>query len=216
MKITLELNRVKVDREIPTSWSQVPFKQFLKLSDCGQDYVKILSLFLGLDHETVRKAKISGLDTVILSLNFLATQPPLEIPKTILGYDIPKDLGFETVGQFMDLKKYVETSRGLTPAEQLERYTLYCAMYATKPYDWQKAEAMAEQFLDAPASEVLAVGHFTLMKLIGLTAPMQKHSPKANTRWKSFRQALTVWLRNTGVMLRYYFWKKRQDLSGQK
>lgn len=208
MLIEIELNRIKVKKELPSSWQEVTFKQFLKLSECGSDYVKIFALFLGIEEETIRKAKIYGLEAVLISLNFLNTQPDLAIPDSILGHQIPKDLGFETIGQLMDLKEDTKNTQDLTPIQKLERYTVYCAMYALKPYDWKKAEEMAPEFLNAPAPEVLSVGHFTLMKLIGLTASTKQLSQKRSPRFKRYRQGLRVWLRNTEVMARYYLWRR--------
>lgn len=205
MKITITVDQVVFERNLPTSWDEVTFGQFLKLEECGQDYAKIVGMFLGMDADIIRRAKIRDLDGILLKLRFLNDEVPLSLPKKMLGYDIPKDLGLETIGQFMDFKKDVAEER--TPRERLARYATYCAMYACKPYDWQKAEAMAPEFLNAPASEVLAVGHFTLLKLIGSATNTKNDSPRLRTRLRRFKQALKNWLRNTGIMLRYYIWR---------
>lgn len=216
MKINIELNGVATWRDMPTSWADVTFGQFLRLEACGNDPAKIFELFLGIEADVIRKAKIHGLDQIMLKIKFLQEQPPMDLPTAVLGHPIPKDLGLESLGQYIDLRQDVDNGAKRTPREALERYPVYLATYACKPYDWQDAEAMAPKFLDAPASEVLAVGHFTLLKLIGLSVPTPKSSQNLRTRLKSFRQGLRIWVRNTGIMARYYIWRLKPGRAGVK
>lgn len=192
--VTIELNRVKVTRELPTQWKEVTFKQFLELNECRGDYVKVLSLFTGIDQDTVRKCKIWDLDAVLVSLTFLHSKPENVIPEKLLTYEIPKDLGLEFIGQYEDLKDELQNQQGLTNRQKLEKYTLYCAVYACRAkfgdYDWMKAVSMQDEFLEAPAVEVLGVGNFTLLKLIGLTRHIKEDSPKAKPLKTKFRLAL--------------------------
>jgi hypothetical protein len=217
MTIQLELNGVKIKRQIPTIWAEISFKQFLGLEPLGQDYVKVLAFFLEMDEETLRKAKIYGLDGILIALKFLNTKCELTIPIKILSYDLPKDLGLETIGQYADLREDLITTKEFTPQQRLERYTLYCAIYACKPYDWQKAESMRDEFLNAPALEVLAIGHFTLMKLIGLNSDMRpgSQSLRTRTRIRKFRQAFRIWLNGMGIMVRYYIWNAKRAILGK-
>lgn len=177
MTISVTIQGRTVKRDIPTRWAEVTFKQFLELDSCGEDYAKVLSLFTGIDDATIRKASITKLDSVLEMLGFLRTKIPTDLPESICGYKLPKDLGFETVGQYSDLKQDLNDSKDLTPTQRIEKYTLYCAIYACKAkygeYDWQKAEEMRDEFLNAPVTEVLAVGNFTLLKLIAL----RNHTP---------------------------------------
>jgi len=218
MNIELELNGVKITRKIPTSWAgpdAVTFGQFIDIEPLQQDKVKVLAYFLGMDNVTLRKARITGLEAILLALGFLNTQPDLSIPEKIMGHPVPKDLAFETIGQYADLRDDLKNTQGMSGLERLKRYPLYCATYACKPYDWQKAEEMKEKFMNAPAGEVLAIGHFTLVKLIGLSAPTKPTSPTPPTRLKKLRQGLTVWVRNTGFMARYYIWRGKQVIAGK-
>ena len=80
MKITLELNGVKLEKDIPISWKEVTFKQFLQLLKCNDDMVKIISIFTEIEEETLRKAKIYNLDILINLLSFLKTDMTLTIP----------------------------------------------------------------------------------------------------------------------------------------
>jgi hypothetical protein len=210
MKITLELNGVKVEKEIPTRWKEVSFKQFLKLLEAGDDMAKILSIFTEIEEETLRKAKFHNLEIIISLLSFLKTDMNLVVPETCLGYKIPKNLEFESVGQFQDLKLEAMTMK----EKDIERYALFCAIYATNPYDFKEAEKKKEEFLNAPSEEVMAIGNFTLMKLVELTSGLTPKSLHRNIRTKKFWRGLIVWLRNLDFTLRYYTWKKRHPIGG--
>lgn len=215
MKVTITLNGVKEQIEIPTGWTgetPVTFDQLQRVTKAGDDFAEILSVFTKTPADTLRKALIINLDLVIAAFGFLKTPIVPIIPDKILGYDLPKDLGFETIGQFADAKTALEENKGL------EAYPLLCAIYACKAkhgeYDWKKAEAMKEEFLHAPAVEVLAIGNFTLLKLTALMKSTGRPSRTGSTPMKRFKLALRGWLARTGFTVRYYIWKKKQDLKG--
>lgn len=216
VKITIVLNGVKVHREIPTSWDQVTYGQFLQLSECLDSPVKILTVFTGIQEDILSKAMITGLDSIIAVLGFLRTEAPQILPRTILGYQLPADVGLETLDQYTDLKDDLDKSGDLKGIEALQKYTLYCAIYACRPkhgrYDWDLAEAMAPEFLNAPAPEVLAIGNFTLAKLIGLNLNIDPASRKKITRWKKFRLVLKVWLKSIRITERLNPWRKTTAL----
>lgn len=210
MKVTLELNGVKLEKEIPTRWKEVSFKQFLKLLEAGDDIAKILSIFTEIEEETLRKAKFNNLEIIIALLSFLKTDMNLVVPETCLGYKIPKNLEFESVGQFQDLKLEAMTMK----EKDIERYALFCAIYATNPYDFKEAEKKKEEFFNAPSEEVMAIGNFTLMKLVELTSGLTPKSLHRNIRTKKFWRGLIVWLRNLDFTLRYYTWKRKLRIGG--
>lgn len=223
MKVTIILNKQEYIRDVPTSWDQVTFKEFLALDSCGQDIVKVIALFTGIDYEQLKVAKIKNMDTVIATLGFLnkPIEPvdPLSI-KTILGYPLPKDLEFEQVQMYLDLKNYVSEAQKLTPVEQLERYTLYVAVYTCSHwkgnYDWKYAEELAPVFLKAPAVEVLALGNFTLLRLIGLNLNMRIDSLKAVSRLKRFRLVFKGYLLRTGHYFQSLISKKELAIKKMK
>lgn len=172
-KVQLTINGKKEERNIPTSWDQVTFEQFLNLESSGDDPIKVLALFTGIDHDLLLKAKIKDFSNILSEgLKFLSQKPELSIPKTILGYRIPDNLEFEQVQQYVDLKQAIKESAALTPQEQLKRYCLYIATYACMSkhgkYDYQISESMQDEFLKAPCTEVMGIGNFTLVKLAGL------------------------------------------------
>jgi hypothetical protein len=214
MNIVIKPSIGYINKFFPTRWDEVPFHQFLDIDDCGDDYVKLFALFTGLEEEVVRKASIEKLDDVIEMLGFLKTKVPTPLPKTICGYTIPKDLGFETVGQFSDLREDLKNSNNLTPRQTIEKYTLYCAIYACKEkfgeYDWKKAESMRDEFMNAPVTEVLAVGNFTLLKLIALKNNTRPNFQPRHTLRTKLKRAFLAFRLRTAFMALSFISKLRQ------
>jgi hypothetical protein len=213
MKVSIYINSKETSREIPINWDQVTFRQFLALEKCGDDIIQVIAMFTGVDYEALKKAKIKNLDEIIAALGFLKRKIEPVIPRNILTYPVPKNLEFEQVQMYIDLKNYVKESKELTPIEQLERYTLYCAVYACMAkhgkYDWTLAEAMKDEFLEAPCTEVMGIGNFTLLRLIGLNLNINLNSQKPNTLIKKLRLVLKIYRLRLAQRLRSLTWRKR-------
>lgn len=213
MIFNAELNGVKFKKEIPTDWDQVKFKDFLKLKDSKE--LTALSVFTGIEPETLKKAKIKNFDDVIRALSFTGFQPDLfKLPKTILGHPIRQDLGFEPFGRYTDIKDIITKEQPET--DLLKQYPLIAAIYTYQGiYDAQEAEKNAEQFLEAPCTEVLALGNFLLMRLIGLKNSTAKTSLSRITLLKKLKLAFLLWRSRLAFTLRYYIWKKKHLSPGK-
>jgi hypothetical protein len=214
MKITIHINGKKQVTELPTSWEEVSFEKFLELDECGEDKVKIIALFTGVDYETLLNAKIESFDDIIVNrLSFLATPPQNTIPDKILGYDLPKRLEYQKAKQYIDLQNYIKESRDLTPKEQLKRYTLYCAVYACVSaygdYKWEWAENLAPEFLKAPCTEVMGIGHFTLIRLVASKNSIGKTSRPQLTLMQKCRLVLKLWQIRSVSAFRWFIWKRK-------
>lgn len=216
------LNGKLTKKDLPDHWDKTSFGQFLELAKVKNDRIKAVSIFTGVDYDIIRKAKIQGIETVIHSLSFLDKEIVPKVPQKLLWYDMPKDLGFETFAQYHDLKEDIHKIKGLTEMEQLAKFPLYCAVFACTQmskercaelakqypnegivygeYHWRKAEAMQEEFLNAPATEVLGVGNFTLLKLIGLNLNINPNSRKPLTRMRRLMLVLKRWLLRSGLL----------------
>jgi hypothetical protein len=214
MKITIHINGKKEIAELPTSWEQVSFGKFCDLDDCGNDKVKILSLFTGIDYQTLLDAKIEAFDDIIVNrLSFLSEKPQNTIPDKILGYDLPKRLEFQKTKQYIDLQNYIKESRDLSPKEQLKRYTLYCAVYACVSaygdYKWEWAENLAPEFFNAPCTEVMGIGNFTLLRLIASKNTTEKTSLHRPTLTQRFKLVLKLWRIRLALASPWSIWKKK-------
>jgi len=214
LKVTFKTTKSNVERYIPTRWEEVTFKHYLDMQDAGDDYVKVLSVFTGMPEDVVRRSAILQLESVIQALSFIYTTMPMQVPQKILGYEVPKDLGFKSIAQFQDLREDMKEKR--VPIEQIKRYPLYCATYAMAEYDWRKAEEMQAEFLQAPAPEVIAIGNFTLRKLVGLRIGKQLNFPKQVTRVQRWKLALKGWLIRLDFLVLLSRLKKRVGIKGIK
>jgi hypothetical protein len=216
MKVTIALNGKPEVRDIPTSWDQVTFRKFLEL-DKVTDITKVIALLLDIDHATLLKAKIFDMDKVIAVLGFLNSPAQPFIPTSICGYPVPKDLAFEEVQQFVDLKAYLAETKGKTGIEQLAQYPVYCAVYACKhrygSYDFKKAELLSEIFFNAPCTEVLGIGNFTLLRLAGLNLNIAASSRPPLTLIQKCKLVLISWRKISVHMQRWFLWRKK--LVGQ-
>lgn len=213
MKVTVIHNGKPQTINLPTSWDQVTFRQFLNLDECGNDIVKVIALLTGIEYNTLLKAKIVDMDQVIAMLGFLKKPAQPFIPTSICGYPVPKDLAFEEVQMFVDLKTYIAETKDKTPLEQLAQYPVYCAVYACKhrygKYDFQLAEKLSEVFFNAPCTEVLGIGNFTLLRLTGLNLNIAVNSRQPLTLMKKFKLVLKTWRKAPVHMARWFSWKKR-------
>lgn len=209
------LNNITVKKPIPEGYHQIKFRHFLEVAKDPKNTNHQLAALTGLDAETIKKAKIKNADDLILQLSFFQKDPVLVIPDKILDYSVPKDLGFETTAQYEDLRKYLEEAKKnkATELDILGMYPLFCALYACsqkhESYDWQKSEQMATEFLDAPATEVLAIGNFTLLKLIGLNLGIRHNYHKPLTQTMKLRLALKSWVKSLVLPVQLAFWKRR-------
>lgn len=206
MKVTIELNGVQLEKEIPIKWSEVTFKQFLKIYKM-KELSEMLALFLDIEEDVLKKARIHNLEVILTLLSFVKKDMKLNIPETCMGYKIPENLEFETIGQFEDLKLEAQTI-----VDSFEKYALFCGIYASNPYDYKKAEELKEVFMNAPCEEVMAIGNFTLLKLVELMNGTPRKSPPRLTPMKRFKLALTAWLRNLVFTVRFYIWKRKLRL----
>jgi hypothetical protein len=218
MKFDITLQGVTVQKEIPTSWEQVTFRQLLDLTET--DELKALSLFTGIEPDILRKAQITGLDKLLTALSFIHKPCPTnllckEIQTSEGNYPVITDVGFESFGQYVDIKQTLDelekiTDLGKKGMETLKVYPLLCAIYTVKPYDFKIAESRTELFFNAPCTEVVAVGNFILMKLIALRSTIEANSQRQEaTPMKKFRLALKAWWTNMVFTVRFYFWKKK-------
>jgi len=218
-KFTITLNGIQVKKEIPEDWSEVTFGQYLDLVEVQHNPSGCLAVFVGIAESTLQKVRIVGLDDVLHTLSFVQTPPTTQIPKEIKvgdkAYKVPKDLAFETTGQFQDAKAIVESFQpngdNLSREDQL-KYLDLVAVFAMPDYldkSVEEQKEFAQQFLNASCGEVLAVGNFTLLKLIGWKMNIKPGALNKTGALKKLRLAIKIWLKNTAFSLRFA-WLKRK------
>jgi hypothetical protein len=231
MKIVVRVNDTTKNINIPLSWDQVTFRQFLALSKAGNDYAKVLSIFTGMDEGVIKRSQITGLSDTMYLLSYVKKQCPYYVPNKLLFYPLAKDLGFESIAQYEDIRSELESVKNLSPEEQLAKYPLYCAVYACKhmsrerceelarktgddtikygDYHFKKAEAMQDEFFNCPAPEVLGVGNFILLRFISLNVGINPSYLKPLSPLKKLRLVFKRLLLRSGLPELLYTWKKK-------
>lgn len=219
MTITISINGKPFKKDIPTSWDEVSFGELLEIAKLKDEplevqKVKTISIATGIDYETLCNAKIHGFDDIMVNrLSFLTQPQQVKIPEKILHYTVPKALEFGQVQQYIDLQNYIKSSRDKSPEDQLADYTLYCAVYACiekhGKYDWKLVEAMAHEFLQAPCTEVLGIGNFTLLRLIASKNGTGQASHHRLTLLKKAGLVLKSWRLRLASRLRWMIWSKK-------
>lgn len=210
MKITVD----GTTRSIPTKWDDVTFEQFLKIKGC-KDRADILSIFLGIDAGKLRIAQIENLREVLSALKFMDKLMAFIVPRSINGYNIPKDLNLKTVGQYEDLKDIAKELG--ENGENISVYPEMVGVYAMPNYNTASLEErkqFSQQFFKSSCAEVMAIGNFTVVKLIELSLPGSPTSRKANILMHRFRLVLKSWRARMGFWVRYYTWKRKLRTGG--
>lgn len=208
MKATFTLNGVKTQCNLPVCWEEVTFRQLLGYQN-AKDAADVLSVFTGIDAETLRKAKIPQLQTLLAVLSFLSTQKiDYILPKEILGYRIKDNLEIEEIQRYADLENIIKEFKD-GDLKNLEKYPLMVATYVVEPYNYKDAENLAPAFLDAPAMEVLAVGNFmqvNISVLKSITPTIVRLAALPRNNWK---QGMRNFIVRSAFSVSLYFLKRR-------
>lgn len=220
MKCTFKLNGVSVVKDIPTRWEEVSWSQFIAISKAGDDRGKVLSILSGIDYDTLKTAQISNFTALMQLISWVwATKldPLLPSKITILGtnheYPVANNLELTEYDRYMDLDRIV---RSMTDENVLDHFPLICATYAVNPYKWEDAEALAKEFHNAPCTEVMAIGNFTQVNILGLRNIIPTIALRGDTRLNRWRRAMRHWAEYLAVTLRYYSLRKTLPTSVKK
>jgi len=189
------INNISV--QVPSSWDDLSFNQWAQIAKVTtNDRIKVASICLGLCESDMRKARLENVETLYSTLEFI--NEPCEMitePVKVKEWDIPKDITFQSLGQFEDMRQtfdkalaqVIKTPEGTIDILQTipaiaEYFPLWCAIYCQKvrdgEYDYEKASFLSEELKEASCIEVLSAGSFFFYKLTTLFAPTRPSSRK--------------------------------------
>jgi len=161
--------------DVIDSWEKLNFEQYLRVLKVKNDMAELLSIITGIEYETIRTAKIQGLEALLYCAQFMNKTPVVPDKVERVGkYKLPAnfDVQFESLAQFEDMRKALEKAQTLDVHGFTAAYAEYVAIYLQKvrdkDYDPVKAEEMVPDVLKMPALEVLAAGSFFYVKLTAL------------------------------------------------
>lgn len=181
--------------QVPSSWDDITFNQWSEVAKLTtNDRIKLVSIVLNMDEAGLRKAKLENVEELYRTLEFI--HEPCEItdqPIKIKDWTIPKDITFECLAQFEDMRKTFDeaiTKIVLTEDGKIDQlktipaiaeyFPTWCAIYCQKlkdgEYDYEKATYMIDEIKEAPCVEVISVGSFFFYRLMLSSFPIRKTS----------------------------------------
>lgn len=185
---------------IPTKWEEVTVEQYLKLLTCDkEDIVMFLSIVTGVDYDTMYRTRQTDVDEILLPLiSFFHT--PIDLSKQKMSgkillqgkqHDIPKDLGFHSLGQKIEASNVMlaefKKSGELTGC-MVEVVAMYLQPIVTgKEYSSESAKELEAELLKCSIIDVYPVAAFFLKKLIASISVRKKLSVRDTLKSK-FKQ----------------------------
>lgn len=178
---------------LPSCWEDTTFQQYIEImKGKASGLSEAISLFTGIDIESIRKAKFTVLDIVIQTLSFLNKTPDFKGKADKIGsYMLPLNskgeynIQFESLAQFEDMRKVIARIDGKNVVSITMSYAEFVSIYLQKirdtEYNYDKSKAMIPEIMGMPAHEVIKAGSFFLIKLsnllTGTTTICQTTSP---------------------------------------
>ena len=194
--ISFKLNNQSI--QIPTTWEEVTYSQYLKLISMPDDMIYLVSVFTGQDYEVLKSAIISGLDKVLEALAFINKPPQFPPYVDQCGpYKIPANkegqfnIQYESLGQFEDMRQAM-LKREKTTLGHMEAYSKYVAIYLQKirdkEYNNKRVPELEEEIKSFPAYQVMALGAFFFLRLNGSLNGTKKTSPPTTPPRKKLKR----------------------------
>jgi hypothetical protein len=195
--IDLTLNGVTVKKQVKTDWNELTFEDYLNLFTLSGDLTDLLAYFIGIDKATLSKARISGLETILIALEFIQTPPTWERkPDMFMGEVMPKDITFQALAPYIDCRHILQQTAGKDLKEFVQEYPKYCAIYIQairsgwEGYDYDKALELVPEVMEQPAWEVVGLASFFIAKLTSTKNNTEKNSPQGATHRKKSKRGL--------------------------
>lgn len=163
---------------IPEKWSECTFIQLVRMNLLPENEAQVVSIFTGMSEDFLLLCKeVDIFEKILVDISFMSTDiPNIPIIDFITidekKYKVPKDLMFESVAQYEDMKVVIKQLQNegdkLTDLEVMELYPSMIAIYIQPQidgeYDYFKAQELANKIYLLPCMEVIGIGSFFLMK----------------------------------------------------
>lgn len=181
---------------LPTSWDEVTYAQYVELALMQNDLVGQVAYLIGMDRETLNSATFSdGLDHVFKNTKFLTKFEIEEYPDKLGRFTPGRDI--KTMWQLNEMTKVVETINTEDLRGILQSIPRIAAIQVLEqPFDSEKAVYLAGELMKLPCTEVYSTGNYFFAKAMSLVYrkpidTFRKHIP---IRKKSFiKRLLSKW-----------------------
>lgn len=183
IKAKIKFDDVDKDVQIPISWDEVTWGQFLKILTANGDISQLLSIFMDVSHGTILRAKIQGLEQFLIALRFIKQDVTLiEQPTKIGPHKLPADITFESVEKFETMSKLIQECNRLEDIVLKTEYLArYCAIYLE-----------IEELKQYSCVEVMSAGRFFMAKVKSLETGLPMNFLISRTQTKNGKLDLTA------------------------
>lgn len=187
--------------KLETCWEEVSFGKFIRLLD-AKTTKDILHALLDIPKEELDNARIDGLETILRHVQYLKKEPAIyENPDRLGPFEIPKEIGFETLEQYEETRNELARVSKLPITELVQHnrsLALYAAIYLQKPFDIDRARELAKSFDNHSCLEVMSVGNFMQAKCLSMESNYTMSYLRKNTLMKRKRPGLDRFMRRLG------------------
>jgi hypothetical protein len=94
------------------------------------------------------------------------------------------------VEQFEDVRAEIMRVTEMDVVTQNESFALYAAIYLQKPYDSDRARALAKTFYTMPCQEVMSAGSFFSAKCLNIVTGLEMNYLRRHIQFKKRRPGL--------------------------
>jgi hypothetical protein len=215
------INGEKVSKEIPEAYHLLSWRKFISVAYCDKYPVnerqsRIISALTDIPFEDILSAKIKNFDVFLSCISFLQYEMTLIIPTTIQKYPVPTNIEDEAAARYGDIQEIINRF-GENKLKNVELYPEIVSRYiCPSPYDWKIADKIALELQEAPCSEVMAIGNFTLTRLAASKNGILKTFPREATRLSKWKQVILIWLKSLDSSIRFALWKRSLPSSARK
>jgi hypothetical protein len=211
--------------ELPESWDDVTFEQFVKLQVCDNVDLNAVSILTDVSKEDWANSNKTSLyyycmnnisKWITSGINEINDSEIRKIKWRSKELEFG-DLGENTVAQFEDAKillaKY-DTLYKSHPFDAMDKYyPLICSIYlqpkaGKEKYDFSKAESLVEQIRQLPAPMVIGIVNFFLLKYIVSMSGIKGNAPKQISLLKRLKLGLQRFIRRLALQLYLTVWQK--------
>ena len=194
--------------QLPESYDEVTFEQFMKLADCDSVNLKAVAILTNVSED--KWAESNNIPMYYYCFNAISTWMGKGLAElndrevnrlSYLSKHIEfADIGEQSVAQYEDLKillaKYQSEYEKDPIAAMKAYYPLFVAIYlqpktSGEKYDYSKAKEMVTQINQLPAPTIIGIVNFFLTKLAVSSLGIKTSAPNLNSWLKRLMQGLS-------------------------
>ena len=200
--LPITINEKKI--QIPTTWKEITFKQYLKFLDLGEtQFINAVALFTGIPKDVWEKSKqIENFYIIVGALEFLQKDPKVigaKKPETVTikgnEYKVPEGLKNYSVKQFEEMRGLIrkEQKKGeITIKLYPKIISLYFCTLIFEEYTIKNIRETEKLINELTIYDVVGIGAFFLKSSTNLLNGIQKRKRPLSMIVRKLMRAFTT------------------------